>query len=503
MMVCRKMFASLLTLAISAVVLQAETGVHARPAVDVPHGDAVNDLNVVAGRSILLDCAQPVERVAVGLAAVAEATAISPTEIMINGKTAGETTLILWERGGERQFFNVTVKASKPADNEAIDIVRHELARQLPGQEFKAVMVNGSVILSGTASDLESARRAVDIVSAAGKVVNAVDVKVPKPMQQILLKVVIASVDRSKSRQLGINLFSNGFGNVLGSISTGQFGGVSVDSTAATISDDLNILAYFKGLNLGATIKALEAQNVVQVLAEPNVMAEDGKQGSFLAGGEYPYPVAQGTGSGSTAISIMFKEFGIRLNFIPKILPDGNIHLQVAPEVSSLDYANGVQVNGFQVPGVDVRRVKTEVELSRGQSFAIGGLLDNRETTTFQKIPFIGDVPILGKFFQSQAKTHNNSELIVIVTPQIVDPAPEDATIPKPNFPEAFMPPNSNVPMHTPDNNGIGSARQPNKPAAIPMQKLEELMKPALPLVETNYGASGSGSGSGSSSGTH
>jgi pilus assembly protein CpaC len=183
------------------------------------------------------------------------------------------------------------------------------------------------------------------------------------------------------------------------------------------------------------------------------------------------------------------------LNFIPKIMPDGNIHLQVAPEVSTLDYANGVQVNGFQVPGVDVRRVKTEVELSRGQSFAIGGLLDKRETTTFQKIPFIGDVPILGKFFQSQDKTHNNSELIVIVTPQVVDAIPENTTLPKPAFPEEFMPQSSNVPMHTPDNNGAGSAAPINKPAAIPMQKLEESMKPLPPLVESTNGGSGSGSG--------
>ncbi len=157
------------------------------------------------------------------------------------------------------------------------------------------------------------------------------------------------------------------------------------------------------------------------MLAEPNVLAANGKQASFLAGGEYPYPVVQGVSGGvGGAVTILFKEYGVRLNFIPTITPRGTIRLQVAPEVSSLDFTQAVEVSGFLIPSIDIRRVKTEVELSEGQSFAIGGLLDNRETKTFQKIPFIGDVPILGKLFQSISKTRNNTELMVIVTPEIV-----------------------------------------------------------------------------------
>ncbi len=174
-------------------------------------------------------------------------------------------------------------------------------------------------------------------------------------------------------------------------------------------------------MNLGATIQALEAKGLVEVLAEPNVLAQNGKQASFLAGGEYPYPVVQGSsvaGSGSS-VTIQFKEYGVRLNFIPTITPRGTIRLQVAPEVSSLDFTNAVTVSGFQIPAIAVRKVKTEVELGEGQSFAIGGLLDNRETETFQKIPFLSSIPILGKFFQSISKNKNNTELIVIVTPGI------------------------------------------------------------------------------------
>ena len=158
------------------------------------------------------------------------------------------------------------------------------------------------------------------------------------------------------------------------------------------------------------------------MLAQPNVLAANGKQASFLAGGEYPYPVVQGTSSGAAAVTIMFKEYGVRLNFIPTITARGSIRLQVAPEVSALDFTNAVQVSGFNVPAITTRKVNTEVELSDGQSFVIGGLLDNRETETFEKIPFIGDIPYIGKFFQSKSVNRTNTELIVIVTPEIVAP---------------------------------------------------------------------------------
>lgn len=444
--------------------------------------DSTNDLSVITGRSVLLDCAQPVQRVAIGLSGIAEAVAVTPTEIMVNGKAPGETTLILWEKGGGREFFNVSVKASKAGDNERIDSVRRELGRELPGQPLKVSFDGGSVFLSGTAEDLGSAQRAVQIASSVGKVVNLLNVKVPAPPPQILLKVIFASVDRNKSTQLGMNLFSTGFGNTIGSISTGQFTQPMVDSTGAKLADDLNLMAFSKGLNLGATIKALEAKGLVQVLAEPNVLAEDGKQGSFLAGGEYPYPVPQGNNATGTTITVLFKEYGIRLNFIPTIMPTGDIRLQVAPEVSSLDFTHAIQISGFQIPAIAVRRVKTEVELSEGQSFAIGGLLDNREIETFQKVPFIGSIPILGKFFQSIDRQHTNTELIVIVTPEIVHPIPVGAPVPKPNYPGTFLPPNSTVPMHTPEDRGKGVGRP--APATIPMEKLVESLKPEAPLAD-------------------
>jgi pilus assembly protein CpaC len=223
---------------------------------------------------------------------------------------------------------------------------------------------------------------------------------------------------------------------------------------------------------------------VLQILAEPNVLTANGKQGSFLAGGEYPYPVVQGIagGIGAAPITIQFKEFGIRLNFIPTITPRGTIRLQVAPEVSNLDFANGLTISGFTVPALDMRRVQTEVELSEGQSFAIGGLLDNRETKNFSKIPFIGDVPVLGKLFQSISTTKTNTELIVIVTPEIVAPIPAGVPLPSVKYPDKFLPTNSGIPMVNPGAEVTGVKPLPAPPATMPVEQLIQSMQPEQPL---------------------
>jgi pilus assembly protein CpaC len=513
--------------------LQAQTStVVAHPA-EVSNQDSANDLSVAVGKSVLVDFAQPVQRVAVGLNDIAEATAISATEIMVNGKTPGQTSLIVWERGGDRQFFNVTVYSNKHEANDRLNAMRRELNTELPGQGVKVSSENGSIFLRGTVKDIESSERAVQIASTAlppsnadstgksilgsssasnatGKVINLLYVEVPPAEKQILLKVRFASVDRNKAKQLGINLFSLGLGNTVGGISTGQFtppiisgssgstsGGVSSQGYQATFTNELNFLAFFPGLNGGADIQALETKGVVEVLSEPNLLAANGKQASFLAGGEYPYPVASGS-AGTVAISIMFKEYGVRLNFIPTITPRGTIRLQVAPEVSSLDFTNAITISGFVVPAIATRKVNTEVELGDGQSFILGGLLDNRETQTFERLPFIGQVPILGKFFQSIAKNRTNTELIVICTPELVNPILAGAPLPELNYPEKFLPPNSSTPMHTPDTKSASTSPPP--PATIPVEKLIESRKPEKPLVIDEGYAAGSGSSAAGSS---
>jgi len=470
--------------------------------------DSANDLSVTVGKSVVLDLARPITRIVVGLGDFAEATAVSPTQVLVNGKAAGETTLILWDTGGGRQFFNVTVRPSTFASHDQLETVRRQLRAELPGQDLSVTTEGGNVYLRGTVNDLNSSSRAALIAGTAGKVVNLLSVKVPPAERQILLKVRFASVDRSKEKDLGLNLFSTGFGNTIGTESTGQFQPPSVapsvsasgTTSTLTVTNQLNLFAFYPGLNLGATIEALEQKGLVESLAEPNILAQNGKQASFLSGGEYPFPMVQGAGvGGSGAVTIAFKEFGIRLNFIPTITPRGTIRLQVAPEVSALDFADAVTIAGFTEPAISVRRVKTEVELADRQSFAIGGLLDNTESDTFLKIPFLGDIPVLGKFFQSMKRTKNNAELIVIVTPEIVDPVPSGTDIALPKYPQGFLPPNSNTPMHTPD---TASAEQKPAPDTIPVEQLIESMKPETPLSDSGSGGYGSSGGMGTSGGS-
>jgi len=468
--------------------------------------DTTDELTVGVGKSVLVDTAKPIQRVSIGLGDVAVAQAINRTEIMINGKVPGETSLIIWEVGGGRQFYNVTVRGTSAVTSDRMDSLRRQLKAELPGQLIRVSTDSTNIFLAGTAKDLGSANRAITIASAAGKVVNLLNVEIPSADPQILLKVRFASIDKNLEKQLGINFFSTGFGNTVGAVSTGQFSppGVSLPSagapSTATLTTPGQLFAFLPGLNLGATLQALESRGVVEVLAEPNVMATNGKQASFLAGGEYPIPVVQGTASGGAgAVTIQFKEFGVRLNFVPTITARGTIRLQVAPEVSTLDFSNAVEIGGFDVPGLSTRKMKTEVELSDGQSFAISGLLDNRDTEAYEKIPLIGDIPILGKLFRSMQKTRTNTELIVIVTPEIVSPIEIGSALPQLKFPTKFLPPTSGIPMNTPDAKTAANTMAP-APASMPMEDLIQTMKPETPLVIESGGVTFGGGGGGSAS---
>jgi pilus assembly protein CpaC len=497
---------SALSLALSACLgLAAQNAPSPAQSVGAPNQDSANELSVSVGKTVLIDCAKPVSRVAIGAAEIAEASAISPTEIMVVGKAAGETSLILWDTKGNRQFFNVTVRPSSAFSNDRVESVRRQLQMELPGQPLRISADHDLIFLRGTVRDLTSASRAAQIAGTAGKVINLLNVEVPAADPQILLKCRFASIDRNKGIQAGINLFSSGFGNTLAGINTGQFSPPSIipstggTATPPSISNELNLFAFLPGLNLGATLEALETKGIAETLAEPNIVASNGKQASFLAGGEFPIPIAQGGSGGSTAITIEFKQYGIRLNFIPTITPRGTIRLQVAPEVSALDYAHAVEIGGAEVPALTSRKVTDEVELADGQSFVIGGLLDNEETETFQKIPFLGDIPILGKFFQSMSRNKTNTELIVIVTPSIVQPIPAGVAPPELKYPTPFLPPNTGIAMHHPDEKPAG-ATAATAPPSIPLESLIESLSNEKPLlVENASGTFGTGGQGGSS----
>lgn len=481
--------------------LNAQTANAAPQHIQIAGQDSTNDLVVSVGKSVVIDCADRVERITVGLGEVAEATAVSPTEILVNGKTPGETSLIVWEAGGGRQFFNVNVRPSRFVVNDRLEGLRRQLRTELPDQRITVTAEGDQIFLRGKVKDLGSSDRAVQIASTVGKVVNLLYVAVPTAEPQILLKTKFASVDRTAERQLGLNVFSLGAGNTIGTVTTGQFSAPTISTPTgsnptASLSDLLNLFVFRPDLNLGATVKALEQKGMLEVLAEPNLLTENKKQASFLAGGEYPIPVVQGAGVGGVgAVTIQYKQYGVFLTFVPTITPRNTIHLQIIASVSSLDYANGITLSGFTVPGISERSVKTEVELAQGQSFAIGGLLDNRETETLEKIPFIGDVPVLGKLFQSMQRSRSNAELMVLVTPELAAPMPAGQPTPSLNYPQKFMPPNSKIPMSNP----TLPVTTAEVPAAIPVEQLQNSLKPEQPLTsDMAPGGGGYGGSSGS-----
>ena len=503
---------------------QAQAAPSAAPSAGATSEDSTNELSVEVGKAVLVDTAQPIQRVALGASDVADATTVSPTEVMITGSGAGATSLIIWDVRGGRQFFTVKVRPNTGVADEKLEELRREMRAELPGQPINVSLGNGAVFLRGTVKDLASATRAVAIGSSVGKVVNLLNVEVPNSDPQFLLKVRFLSVDRQKAIQMGINLVDLGLGHAVGGISANLQGqpqiansgtttsssstsGLSGSAGTALFGSEGSIFAFLPGLNVGANIDALEQMSVVESLAEPNILAMNDRQASFLSGGEYPYPVVSGTSGGTPAVSIQFQEYGVRLNFIPTLTPRGTIRLQVAPEVSALDYANAVTISGFSVPGLTSRKVNTEVELKDGQTFIIGGLLDNTISDQLQKIPFIGDIPILGKLFQSESKTKSNAELLVMVTPEIVSPIPAEAKLPDLKYPDPkFLPPNSNIPMHQPDAKTADNTLPPPAPA-VPVETLLDSMKPERPLVMTGGTSYGSGaqvapsSGSSSSAG--
>jgi pilus assembly protein CpaC len=224
-------------------------------------------------------------------------------------------------------------------------------------------------------------------------------------------------------------------------IGTGQYSGVGVDPTGAfTLTNALNVFLFRKDLNLGVAIEALEAKNLLEMLAEPNLLTVSGQKASFLSGGQFPVPVVQGSASIGT-VTVMYKEYGIKLNFLPIVTPRGTIRLQVEPEVSSLDYTNAVTLSGFVIPALAMRTVKTEVELEDGQSFVIAGLIDNNFTENLSKIPGLSSIPLLGKLFQSASRSKSSEELLVLVTPTIVRPLSAGAPLPDLERPKPFLPP--------------------------------------------------------------
>jgi pilus assembly protein CpaC len=415
------------------------------PVAQAPEAEGPQTLHLLVGRSIVISSPARIKRVSLADPNIAEAIVVSPTQVLVNGRAPGGVSLIVWDESDQSQSFEVSVDIDVLGLSQKI----HEV---FPTEDVHIETSRDVVMLSGKISSQQIADKILEVVKNTTPKVTTLMQVPPAPAGEILLQVRFAEVNRSVVKQFGINLISLAPAKTIGTISTQQFAPPQLGSTGAdangngniALSDLLNIFIFRPDINFAATIKALQEQNVLEILAEPNLITQSGKEASFLAGGEFPYPILQGSGGGGggfAGITIQFKEFGVRLNFTPTLTPDGLIHLKVKPEVSSLDFTQALTLQGFVIPALATNRVESEMDLTDGQTFAIAGLLDNRVTEQMQKIPGIGDIPILGKLFQSKSVNKSKNELLIVVTPRIIHPVPADKPAPNLEFPKPFLGP--------------------------------------------------------------
>jgi pilus assembly protein CpaC len=404
---------------------------------------SAEDLRITVGKSIVIDYPGDIRQISTSNPDVVDASPVTTREILLSGKGLGSATMVVWSKTDQRMFYNVTVDLN-------LEPLRRILQDTFPGEKIEVHSSRDSVSLNGLVTNKDIADRAVALSTTFAKTVVNNLVIGPGPIEkQILLRVKFAELDRSKAEQYGINFLSTGaFGGTIGGLSTQQFGAgntvtattgsTATASAAVTVTDALNFFAFRPDLNIASFVKALEQNNVLQILAEPNLVTTNGKEANFLVGGEFPVPILQG-GSNSGAVTIQFKEFGIRLLFTPVITGNKTIKLALRQEVSTIDFANAVTLQGFLIPALSTRRAETNVELGEGQTFVIAGLMDRRETDAMTKIPVISSIPVLGSLFKSKIENKNNTELIMLVTPEVTEALGPNDPKPQPFFPKDFL----------------------------------------------------------------
>ena len=401
---------------------------------------AGENVTLMVGRSTIVDTGTPIARVSLTSPDVADALVTSTSELLINGKTPGTISMFVWDRAGAIRRYEVVVTR---------DLARlsEQMSEFFPGETIHVQSTGKHIVLSGSVTQKEVVEKAMSVaagyVEKKDEVVSLLQISGAQS-NQVLLRVRFMEVNRTALTELGASLYSDGFHNTIGSVSTQQFSTPFFDQNKAMVgqhqvfSDYLNLFLFDFKNNIGAVVKLLQSRGLLQSLAEPNLVAESGKEASFLAGGEYPVPIAQPNG-GAVMVTVQYKEFGIRLNFTPTVNGD-RVHLKVKPEVSALDFANAVTMSGFRIPALSTRRTETELELQNGQTFAIAGLLNNTVTKTLSKVPGIGDIPILGLLFQSQSAQKERSELVVMITPEILPNNSSGVTPQLPRGAEPFLP---------------------------------------------------------------
>ncbi|MDX6613189.1 MAG: pilus assembly protein CpaC [Blastocatellia bacterium] len=388
-------------------------------------------INVLVGQSRVINFDKSIGRFSVSNPEIAEAVLVAPDQVLVNGKAFGQVNFIAWEQsGGEFLVFDVYVRAN-------LSLIDSQIRALFPKDDIRLSQANGSVVMSGSVRDAKTVGQAQAVIEAAGfKTVNMLESPV-KNIAQVQLQVRVAEVNRTKLRDYGTSFSALPPGGTVGYVNSG--GGPSTLNEATTspvsaaleslLSPALNLFLFNRTLNTSAMLRVLRTQGAFRELAEPNLIAMDGQQASFLAGGEFPVPVVQAGGggsNGSVGMTVVFKEYGVRLNFKPNIIDEDHIRLELEPEVSTIDFATGVKFSGFLIPALRTRRAKTAIELRDGQSFALAGLLDNSETKTLSRIPIVSDIPVVGALFKSKSFQKNETELMFFVTAHLVKPVSPD-----------------------------------------------------------------------------
>jgi pilus assembly protein CpaC len=423
------------------------------------------DIDLLVGRSTVLNVGSTIARVSLTVPDIADAMVTAPTQLLIHGKQPGTISLFVWDKAGSIKTYEVKVR------RDLSSLIAH-LKQLFPSESITVLGSGKDVVLSGTVSGQYVVDKAAEVaggyVDKKENVVNLLKQQEGVASNQVMLRVRFAEVTRNALTELGASFFAHARADKwFGRTTTDQFGGPEWDEDGKLVfSDFLNLFVFNTKAGLGGVVRALQEKGLFQSLAEPNLIATNGKEASFLAGGEFPIPVVQ-SGQGGNSITVQFKEFGIRLHFTPTVLGGDLINLKVKPEVSALDFANAVVIDGFRIPALSTRRTETEVELRDGQTFAIAGLMNNTLTNAMSKIPGIGDIPILGLLFKSKAAQKAQTELVVMITPTIVKRGQMGVSEGLPSLVEPYL----EAPKKTHPNPDayVGSPRYPvNQPARKP-----------------------------------
>lgn len=376
-------------------------------------------VQVTMGTSAIVDLPGQLQRASVTNPEIANIQIVPPNQILINGKAPGITTLIAWVDGG-RRYFDVIVKSN-------LSLLQQAMKEISPEEEIGVRAVQTSVVLSGTVSNPSLIVKAADVAKAflpeKAAVLNLLRLGEP---HQILLKVEVAEVNRTALREIGLDFINLGT-----TFAIAVFGGTTAGILSTTIDKEGTIFfdprtsafVTHSPSKTNAFLRALEQKGFIKSLARPNLIAASGASANFLVGGEFPVPVVTGGGvAGTTAVTIMFKPFGVRLDFTPTLNDLGSINLKITPEVSDLDFENAIVISGFRIPALRTRRASTMVDLKPGQSLAIGGLISSNDRKSLSKLPILGDIPLLGALFRSTNFVRNETDLIIFVTPEIAKP---------------------------------------------------------------------------------